>query len=554
MRKTIKELNARLAERTAYRNTLAPINRLPDVLFYTIFSFFQKECRIWPWKSLEWIRVTHVCREWRGITLDHAMLWTYIPFHRQQWIPELIKRSKSALLTFDIQKNDVIFDALKKLMRQHVSRLQVLKIHGGITERQLQELFNNLPAGSATHLQCLRLPSDAQSGAIITAVQRCLGSTFNLKELDVACSLDWTSKILTGLTHLILSRETRQPDGTSGVQDNFLSALQRMPFLRLLHLGEGCLPIPESSTSNPVNLPYLESLRLSDSSVRICNALRRITFPGIVQPRLHFKIVQLAEVKEIMQLLGAFKSADRPVIRRLKVRWEERRMQLTGWTSSPRSQEIENDEDEEDIFESEEIEEQEDEEDCYFQVEVSWSNQLRPGEEHKQAVLMAISRVLATSPVPPLTVLSLSAFEPIFDLGKYFKVLGRQPELHTILVEGKIFWPLLQSIALMSSPEKDPPNYPSLRHLNLRRVLFNPKGQHHPFYDLQGILEVRKKYGMRLRSIDFFECQFLSRAHISALKKTVDKVTWDEMEIGLSDYGDYEDEEDFEDESEYNLD
>jgi hypothetical protein len=511
---------------------------------------------------LAWIRVTHVCREWRGIALDYATLWTYIPFHCQQWIPETIKRSKSAMLTFEVLPNDAEFDTLKKLMRQHVSRLQVLKIHGGITEQQLQKIFKNLPAGSATQLQCLQFPRDTQSSATIAAVQRCLGSTSSLRELDVSCSLDWISEILTGLTHLILSREKRQPhqpDATSGVQDNFLGALQRMPSLRLLHLGEGRLPIPEKSASNPVNLPYLQSLRLSDSSVRLCNALRRITFPGTVQPRLHFKIAQLAEVKEIMQLLGAFRSADQPVIRRLKVRWETRSMQLTGWTSSPRSQETgndEEDEEDEDIFESKFVEVENVEDQCYFQVEVSWSestNQLRLQEEHKQAILMGISYI--TSPAPPLTVLFLSASEPIFDLSKYFKALGRQPELHTIFVKGNIFWPLLQSIVLISSPKKNPPNYPSLRHLSVQGIKpFYPKGQQrHPFQDLQGILEVRKKYGMKLHSIKFWECQYISEENIAALKKTVDKVTWDELEVGLSDYGDYEDEEYFEDEEDFDY-
>lgn len=463
------------------------------------------------------------------------------------------------MLTFEVRTLDTDFDTLKKLMRQHVSRLQVLKIHGGISEQQLQKLFKILPAGSATQLQCLQFPCDVQSDATITAVQRCLGSTSSLRELDVSCSLDWTSEILTGLTYLILSREKRQPrqpDATSGVQDSFLGALQRMPSLRLLHLGEGRLPIPEKSASNPVNLPYLQSLRLSDSSVRLCNALRCITFPGTVQPRLHFKIAQLAEVKEIMQLLGAFRSADQPVIRMLKVRWETRSMQLTGWTSSPRSKETENDEEDEDIFEdifeSEFVEVEDLEDQCYFQVEVSWSestNQLRLQEEHKQAILMGISRI--TSPAPPLTVLSLSASEPIFDLSKYFKALGRQPELHTIFVKGNIFWPLLQSIALMSSPEKNLPNYPSLRHLNVQGIPFYSKGQRHPFQDLQGILEVRKKCGMKLHSIDFWECQFISEENIAALKKTVDKVTWDRLEIGLSDYGDYEDEVGYEDEWDY---
>jgi len=71
-------------------------------------------------------------------------------------------------------------------------------------------------------------------------------------------------------------------------------------------------------------------------------------------------------------------------------------------------------------FKFEEEKEEEDEEDCYFQVEVSWSkNQLRLQEENKQAILIGISYI--TLPAPPLTVLSLSASEPKFNLSKYFR-------------------------------------------------------------------------------------------------------------------------------------
>ena len=49
-----------------------------------------------------------------------------------------------------------------------------------------------------------------------------------------------------------------------------------------------------------------------------------------------------------MQHLGAFRSTDQLVICKLKVQWETRSMQFTGWTSSPRSQETKNDEEDED--------------------------------------------------------------------------------------------------------------------------------------------------------------------------------------------------------------
>ncbi|KIM42656.1 hypothetical protein M413DRAFT_408614 [Hebeloma cylindrosporum] len=522
---------------------LAPINRLPDPVLYTIFSYFQNECRVQPWKSLDWICVTHVCKEWRKVALDseYATLWAFIPFHCPQWIPESIERSKSVMLTFEVLEDGVKYGSLKKLVKQHISRLQILKIHGGITEQQLQKLFDNLPAGSATQLECLLLPPDVYSGAIIAAAQRCLGATSSLKELETACSVDWTSPILNGLTHLTLSSGTTQPHGRPGQQHDFLRALQSMPLLRALHLGEGRLPIPENSSSEPtVNLRCLQSLRLSDSGVQVCNILRRLIFPGTVEPRLHFKIAQLDEIAEMVKILrGAFKSPNRPVIRRLKVRWAGSCIQVTGWTSATRSQEMEKDE----YYDIEEHAEK-DEEDCDFQIKVSWPTiRFQVTEEQKQAILVSISCVAV--PVPSLMVLSLSASEPIFDLHKYFKVLGRQPELDTIFVEGPIFWPLLQSIALMSSPERDPPNYPSLRHLNVHSVLFYPKGHHHPLQDLQGILEVRKKYGMGLQSIHFSECHFLSQENIDALEKIIDKVTWDEMEIVLSDV-EYEDEEDFE--------
>ena len=528
LRKAVEELNAQIAVQVAYRNTLATINRLPDIILYTIFSCFQEKYRARPRKSLEWIRVTHVCEHWRSVALDHAVLWTYIPLHRERWIPEFIKRSKSALLTFEVQEDDVNFASLENLMRQHVSRLQALKIHRGVTDKKLQELFSDLPAGSATQLQSLQLPDDMESCTAIASIRRCLGRISSLRELDVAWSLDWSSGIFTGLTRLTLSSQKPRHPNNPHLPHHFLGALRRMPFLRVLHLGGDRLPIPESSVSDPVNLPYLQSLHLSDSSARLCSALRCITFPGTVQARLYFKIVQFAEVNEIVKRLAAFKSPDRPAIRNLKVKWEERRMQLTGWTGSP----------DEEMFGP-----KFDEEDCYFQVTVSCSIQFRPREEQKQAILIAISCI--TSPAPPLTVLFLSAFEPIFDLNEYFRVLGRQPELHTIFVKGTIFWPLLQSITLMSSPKENPPNYPALRHLNVCGVFFYPKGQRRPFEDLQEILEVRKKYGMKLHSIDFMECQSISRGNIAALEKIVDKVTWDELEIGLSEG--YEDEEDFED-------
>ncbi|TEB23193.1 hypothetical protein FA13DRAFT_1640179, partial [Coprinellus micaceus] len=78
-------LRAEILALQSHRNTLRPINRLPPEIFSTIFQLVKDD--ITEAERVSWIKVTHVCRYWREIALDHASLWSNISFIH----PELAK-------------------------------------------------------------------------------------------------------------------------------------------------------------------------------------------------------------------------------------------------------------------------------------------------------------------------------------------------------------------------------------------------------------------------------------------------------------------------------
>lgn len=56
----------------------SPIVRLIDDILADIFTLVARECRakrVDGWGPFKWIIVSHVCRHWRTIALDHAALW-----------------------------------------------------------------------------------------------------------------------------------------------------------------------------------------------------------------------------------------------------------------------------------------------------------------------------------------------------------------------------------------------------------------------------------------------------------------------------------------------
>ncbi|KAA1470123.1 hypothetical protein DENSPDRAFT_774533, partial [Dentipellis sp. KUC8613] len=107
--KSVNSIQARI-------NALSPLSRLPTEILVEIFCCFAavqkpgdsrqgftyengKAVTVSRDINLGWILVTHVCRRWRHIAIDYAMLWTHINFALgSAWTTRMIERSRKAPL------------------------------------------------------------------------------------------------------------------------------------------------------------------------------------------------------------------------------------------------------------------------------------------------------------------------------------------------------------------------------------------------------------------------------------------------------------------------
>ncbi|KAI0061261.1 hypothetical protein BV25DRAFT_1916945 [Artomyces pyxidatus] len=84
-----------------------PVSRLPPEVLERIFSFctFLEPPSMREFSEgsydLGWIKISHVCRSWRQISMNFAALWTDIaaPYLPERWVFEMLARSKNAPLS-----------------------------------------------------------------------------------------------------------------------------------------------------------------------------------------------------------------------------------------------------------------------------------------------------------------------------------------------------------------------------------------------------------------------------------------------------------------------
>ncbi|KAF9789163.1 hypothetical protein BJ322DRAFT_992374, partial [Thelephora terrestris] len=75
------------------RNTLAPINKIPDEILALIPDYY--------WYNFERpgpIALTHVCRTWREVFTSRSSLWTHLDCKYPEQTRAYLERSKSSPL------------------------------------------------------------------------------------------------------------------------------------------------------------------------------------------------------------------------------------------------------------------------------------------------------------------------------------------------------------------------------------------------------------------------------------------------------------------------
>ncbi|KAH9166914.1 hypothetical protein EDB89DRAFT_1891038 [Lactarius sanguifluus] len=225
------------------RNALAPISSLPSEILATIFSFLRLPTSgTSPLgggrdRHLSWLRVAHVCHEWREVALNHPFFWSHVDFTTltPAGATEILARAKSVPLYLETYiPNGPRVSTVEKELQVHVSHICHLAIRAELT--RLQGVLKGLVSPAPT-LEYLSLYSDqGRVGQPFVPVPVTLfdGSTPKLSRLELRyCDISWKSPLLRGLKHLRISRLSTDARPRLSF---WLDALDEMPQLKTLTL------------------------------------------------------------------------------------------------------------------------------------------------------------------------------------------------------------------------------------------------------------------------------------------------------------------------------
>ncbi|KAI0048628.1 hypothetical protein FA95DRAFT_1605124 [Auriscalpium vulgare] len=236
---------------------------------------------------LGWVKVTHVCRRWRQVALDYDLLWRRIPsVPVTEWTFRFIERSGATPLVFALQDNFWQYNSPWDVLRQEIHRLGELHLLGKRAIAQMSRVVDDLKPleGLPMHVLDIHARNDGPPGE-----QE--GTTF------------LPGDFLAGLNaSLHRPHLQRAFDTEHGLLVGMLATLKANPDLE--HLLVDCLP-PTILSSDIVNLPRLQSIKIGVSIVACAQTMRHIAIPS--SARTHFSCLydeQDAPHAPLLRLVG----------------------------------------------------------------------------------------------------------------------------------------------------------------------------------------------------------------------------------------------------------
>ncbi|TFY56484.1 hypothetical protein EVG20_g8908 [Dentipellis fragilis] len=256
-------------------------------------------------RAIQSVDLTHVCRQWRIVAIDHPGLWSHI-IVGTKFTDEFLRRShrEPNAITYTTRGHSPMeylsdgpraddMEDLAGIISQNLSRTQSLHLTGTPTqftailpmllspapvleEAILKDTLIILPMGQRN---VPSLPSDFFSQ-----------SAPRLRHLHLhGWTIPWPSITFNTLIYLHLSRPGVDA-GDRGEFGEVLSALSRMPLLEVLHLRDvlppACLHAPWQPINGPkqvVALPSLRELVLTDTARGCYLVLDHIAAPPITE-------------------------------------------------------------------------------------------------------------------------------------------------------------------------------------------------------------------------------------------------------------------------------
>ena len=274
------------------RNALSPISSLPPEVLAAIFSLL---CPPFPNGNsdhhLAQLHLSHVCHQWREITLDHPLWWSHVDFTDLSLAgaTEFLVRAKSVPLYLEARVpeglwNDFRYTTFQREVQTRIPYVCHLSISAGIyyLHRTLEEFVSSAPTLKYLSLFSRGGFSDKTTGDhIVVPATLFNGSTPRLSHLKLRnCEISWKSPLLKGLRYLeILSPPAKaMPELTA-----WLDALDEMPQLKTLALH--CFsaiappfPFDVKRTATLPSLTHLEIFTLGDCAL----ILAHLNLPALI--------------------------------------------------------------------------------------------------------------------------------------------------------------------------------------------------------------------------------------------------------------------------------
>jgi hypothetical protein len=276
-------------------NALSPVSSLPPEVFAAIFSLLclpgTSSLGGEPDLHLARLRVSHVCHQWREITLNQPLLWSYIDFTilSMAGAAEILVRAKSVPLYLEAtisghRWGDARFSTFREELQARVRHIRYLRTSAEPVH--LQSTLKGLVSPAPT-LEYLSLSSrggyrNKRIGERPFIPDTLFsGSAPRLSCLELCdCNISWESPLMKGLKYLEILTPSTIARPKLGV---WLSALNEMPQLETLTLHSAspiAPPIPPD-VARTVTLPSLARLDILASPGDCALALAHLDLPAL---------------------------------------------------------------------------------------------------------------------------------------------------------------------------------------------------------------------------------------------------------------------------------
>ena len=325
------------------RNALAPISSLPTEVIDAIFLFARatvSASSAAPSKRtdpLSWLRVSHVCHQWREIALNQPLFWNHVNFAAlsSAGISEILARAKMAPLYLEARFsnsywNNDRFSAFGEELRMCVSRTRHLHISASFGD--LRKTFDSL-VSPAPALEILSLSRSRQLYPQFIPDTLVGGATPRLSFLKLRnCNISWKSPLLNGLRNL----DIRMPS-VNMVQSlsDWLDALEEMPQLEMLTLHKASPvagPFP-FNVERLVALPSLTHFDIATSPPNCAFALAHLELPALACLYLQSSFRSSLDRDDVEEVLLPYvvRHAHTQTLQSTLIRGNNRRIDILAW-------------------------------------------------------------------------------------------------------------------------------------------------------------------------------------------------------------------------------